>query len=74
MRSHSLTQYEIFDYFPNDIKECGDLNRLNAILEWIPYKDLLIKLDAERKNGRDYYPNQVIFFILIAQFLFGRLV
>lgn len=73
MRSHSLTQYEIFDYFPNDIRECGDLQRLNIVLEHMPYKNLLIRLDAERKNGRDDYPNQVMFFILAAQFLFGRL-
>ena len=73
MRSLSLAQGDIFDYLPNDIQSIGDLQRLNVVLKEIPYQKLLLKLNAERKNGRDDYPNQEMFFILVAQFLFGRL-
>lgn len=71
MRNDSLTQYDIFDYLPNE--EPGDLRRLNVVLRQIPYKPLIEKLNLERGCGRDDYPNQTMFFILVAQFLFQRL-
>lgn len=71
MRSVSLTQLDIFDYYPNE--EPGDLQRLNVVLKQIPYKPLLEKLNDERGYGRNDYPNQTMFFIYIAQFLFEML-
>lgn len=71
MRSISLTQLDLFDYWPNE--EPGDLQRLNVVLREIPYKPLLRQLNLERGNGRDDYPNQTMFFILIAQLLYERL-
>ena len=71
MRDYSISQLTIFDYLGNEY--IGDLQRLVLCLEQIEFQPLVQSLDSDRGNGRDDYPNQTMFFILVSMFLFQRL-
>lgn len=60
-----ITQNTIFDYAI--VEELGDLERIHMCLAKIPAKDLLDTLNAERKNGRNDYPNEMLLNILIVK-------
>lgn len=67
MRTFSVSQMDIFAYMPNT--ELGDLRRLLLCLDKIPYQGLIKKLNDERGKGRNEYPNETMFQILIAQMI-----
>ena len=71
MRDYSISQLTIFDYLGNEY--IGDLQRLVLCLEQIEFQPLVQSLDSDRGNGRNDYPNQTMFFILVSMFLFQRL-
>ena len=71
MRNVSITQLDFFDYTPNS--SIGDLSRLLYCIEQIPFQSLIDEMNFMRGNGRNDYPNEVMFRTFIAQFLFQRL-
>lgn len=56
----------------NCIENLGDLKRLVLVLENLPDEDLMKKLEAERKNGRNDYPVRSMWNMLVAMTLFGH--
>jgi len=63
-----ITQISMFDY--TEIEKLGDLERLDLALEGIEDEELMQKLEAKRKNGRDDYPIRVMWNLLIALIVF----
>jgi len=63
-----ITQISMFDY--TEIEKLGDLERLDLTLEGIDDEELMQKLEAKRKNGRDDYPIRVMWNLLIALIVF----
>ena len=68
MRVNSVSQMDIFAYYPNT--ELGDLERLTLCLEKIPYMHLIDILNDERGKGRNEYTNETMFMIFVSQFVF----
>lgn len=65
-----ITQKTLFDYM--EIEDLGDLERLYLCLDGINNKQLIKKLNNERKNGRNDYPNEVMLNLVIAMKIFGH--
>lgn len=65
-----LTQLSLFDY--TEIEKLGDLERLKLVFEGIDDEDLMKKIEAKRKNGRDDYPVRVMWNLYIAMIVFGH--
>ena len=65
-----ITQNTLFDY--TEIEKLGDLERLDLALSGIEDEELMQKLEAKRKNGRDDYPVRVMWNLLIAMIVFGH--
>ena len=63
-----VTQIHVFDY--TEIEELGDLERLDLAFEGIDDEELMKKLEAKRKNGRDDYPIRVMWNLMIAMIVF----
>lgn len=63
-----ITQISMFDYM--EIEKLGDLERFNLALEGIDDEELMQRLEAKRKNGRDDYPIRVMWNLLIAMIVF----
>ena len=68
MRVNSVSQMDIFAYYPNT--ELGDLERLTLCLNKIPYMPLIDILNDERGKGRNEYTNETMFMIFVSQFVF----
>ena len=65
-----IAQISVFDY--TEVEELGDLERLDLAMEGIDDEELMQKLEAKRKNGRDDYPIRVMWNLLIAMIVFGH--
>lgn len=65
-----ITQAHFFDY--TEIEQLGDLERLDLAFEGIDDENLMQKLEARRKNGRDDYPIRVMWNLLVAMIVFGH--
>lgn len=63
--SRIITQTNLFDYMENT--ELGDLERFSILLEYLPLEDLASKMDDDRHNGRNDYPNLTLLKIKAAQ-------
>lgn len=60
-----IAQTNMFDYMENT--EIGDLERFSILLEYLPLEDLASKMNEDRNNGRNDYPNLVMLKIKAAQ-------
>lgn len=65
-----LKQIHFFNY--TEIEELGDLERLKLVFEGIDDEELMKRIDAKRKNGRDDYPVRVMWNLYIAMIVFGH--
>ena len=65
-----IPQGSIFDY--KWIELLGDLERLKIALDGIDDEELMRRLEAIRKNGRNEYPVRVMWNLFIAMKVFGH--
>lgn len=61
---NSITQIHLFEDH-----ELGDLEKLFQLFEVLPDEALITGLDDERKNGRNDYPNLVMWRLMLAMFV-----
>jgi len=66
-----IPQISFFSW-ENDIKNLGDLKRLELVLNTLPDEQLMRKLEKERGNGRNDYPVRAMWNMLIAMIVFGH--
>jgi Transposase DDE domain/Transposase domain (DUF772) len=59
-----IYQKSLFSW--KDVDELGDLERLELIIETMPDKKLITKLEQDRKNGRNDYPIRAIWNSILA--------
>jgi len=65
-----ITQSTLFDH--SEIDELGDLERLKLLFEGIEDEPLMIKLENNRKYGRDDFPVRVMWNLILAMKVFGH--
>ena len=66
----SIPQISMF-VWEKDLNSLGDLERLDLAIKSLPDEELMLKLEKERRQGRDDYPVRAMWNMLIAMFVFG---
>lgn len=63
-----IPQKKLFGW--TEIQSLGDLERLRLVLDYMPDEELMVKLEKERKNGRNDYPVRAMWNSILAGIVF----
>jgi len=67
----TIPQFSMF-VWENDLKNLGDLKRLQLVLDSLPDEKLMQTLEIERGHGRNDYPVRPMWNLIIAMIVFGH--